>query len=101
MLILILRLFLNLNDFRDSFPSNTFLFVVHIVFSAYKRTYWSVSLKRFTAVNDKMGGSWGGDVAQWVDRRTGTPLTQVRFSGAATVQPPPPLRPLPVGNRLH
>ena len=27
--------------------------------------------------------SWGGDVAQLVEHRTGTPPTQVRFSGAA------------------
>ena len=27
---------------------------------------------------------WGGDIAQLADRRTGTPPTQVRFSGAAS-----------------
>ena len=30
-----------------------------------------------------MNSNWGGDVVQLVERRTGTPLTQVRFPGAA------------------
>ena len=33
---------------------------------------------------------WGGDVAQLVERRTGTPLRQVRFPGAARDSRPPP-----------
>ena len=32
---------------------------------------------------------WGGDVAQLVERRTGTPLRQVRFPGAARDSRPP------------
>ena len=36
-----------------------------------------------TTIKKKMDMAFGGDVAQSVERRTGTPLTQVRFPGAA------------------
>ena len=53
---------------------------------------------------------WGGDVAQLVERRTGTPLRQVRFTGAAKdfsdsvnfrCRLSDGVRKVPVCNRMH